>query len=68
MNISPIAIIMLIAGGLMLTFGFIASDSIASSFSRLFTGEPTDKAIFLLIGGAVALGIGLIMSLRPGKS
>lgn len=68
MNVSPIAIIMLIAGALMLTFGFIAADSISSSFSRLFTGEPTDKAVFLLIGGAVALGIGLIMSLRPGKS
>ncbi len=68
MNTSPLSIILLIAGAVMLIFGFIASDSIASSFSRLFTGEPTDKAILLIIGGAVALGAGLIISLRPRQS
>jgi hypothetical protein len=37
----------------------IEADSISSSFSRLFTGEPTDKSIWLLLGGGLATVVGL---------
>jgi hypothetical protein len=50
---------MLILGVVLLVLGVIASDSISSDFSRLFTGEPTDKAIWLLIGGVIATVSGL---------
>ncbi len=44
---------LLAIGIVLLVFGFIESDSVSSSFSRLFTGQPTDKTVWLLIGGAV---------------
>ncbi len=52
-------IVLLVAGVIMLVFGIRASDSISSDFSRLFTGNPTDKAVWLMIGGAVASIVGI---------
>jgi hypothetical protein len=53
-------------GVVLLVLGVNASDSISSSFSRLFTGEPTDKTVWLLIGGCVATLVGL-GGLRTGS-
>ncbi|MBC8011721.1 MAG: DUF3185 family protein, partial [Burkholderiales bacterium] len=39
-----------------------------SGFSRLFTGAPTDKTIWLLIGGIVLAALGLGGLLRGDKS
>jgi len=50
---------LLVLGIVLLVLGVIESDSVSSSFSRLFTGEPTDKAIWLLIGGGLAAAVGL---------
>jgi hypothetical protein len=52
------SLILLVAGVLLLVWGLNASDSIGSSFSRFFTGNPTDKAMWLLIGGTVASAVG----------
>ena len=60
-------IVCLIVGIVALTLGVIASDSIGSDFSRLFTGRPTDKAIWLLIGGAIAT-VGGVIGLVRGSS
>ena len=68
MRPNPTAIILIVLGAVLLAFGFFASDSIASSFSRLFTGKPTDKVIFLIIGGVVALGTGLVLTMRPNRT
>jgi len=46
-------------GIVLLVLGVIESDSISSDFSRLFTGEPTDKTVWLLIGGGLAVIVGL---------
>ena len=58
---------LLVLGVVLLVMGVIASDSIKSDFSRLFTGEPTDKAIWLLIGGSLSAVIGLGGIFRGGK-
>jgi hypothetical protein len=50
---------LLVLGVVLLVLGVIESDSVSSSFSRLFTGEPTDKAIWYLIGGGLAAVAGL---------
>lgn len=57
---------LLAVGIVLLIFGIQASDSFSSDVSRFFTGSPTDKSIWLLIGGIVAIVIGSILSL--GKS
>ena len=63
-----IALVLLVGGVVLIIFGLSAADSIGSSFSRLFTGAPTDKALWLLIGGAVAAVAGLAGLLRGKKS
>jgi len=51
----------LLAGGIILLFfGLQANHSFSSDVSRTFTGSPTDKAMWLMIGGAVASVIGLV--------
>jgi hypothetical protein len=59
----------LLAGGvLLLILGISASKSLGSDISRFFTGSPTDKAIWMLIGGVVLSVIGLAGLLRGSKS
>ena len=55
----------ILAGGIVLVvFGVAATESFSSDVSRFFTGSPTDKAIWMLIGGVVATVIGLAGLLR----
>lgn len=63
-----ISIVLLACGVMLLIYGGIASDSIASGFSRLFTGSPTDKTIWLFIAGGVATIVGLSGLLRGSKT
>lgn len=50
----------LIIGGFFLTlFGLIAYNSTSSDFTRFFTSSPTDKSIWLLVGGITATIVGL---------
>ena len=59
----------LLAGGIVLiVWGSNASDSVSSSFSKFFTGNPTDKAMWLIIGGVVASVAGLVGVLRGSKA
>ena len=59
----------LLAGGILLViFGVSASNSFSSDVSRVFTDAPTDKAIWMLVGGVVAAVIGLAGLLRGGRS
>jgi hypothetical protein len=64
----PISLALLIGGIIALIYGAAASDSIGSSFSRFFTGSPTDKTMWLLIGGAIAAAIGATGLLRGSNS
>ena len=53
-----VSIILLVGGIVLIVYGINASNSIGSDFSRLFTGSPTDKSVWLLIGGVVAAAVG----------
>ena len=60
--------IALIAGGIVLiVLGVNATKSFGSDVSRFFTGSPTDKAIWMLIGGIVATAVGLFGMTRGSK-
>ncbi len=54
-----ISLAILVIGIVLVIYGVSASESLSSDVSRFFTGSPTDKTIWLLIGGIVAIGIGL---------
>jgi hypothetical protein len=61
-KILPLA---LLSGGvLLLVLGIFATDSFSSDVSRFFTGSPTNKAVWMLLGGAVATVVGLTLTLR----
>jgi Protein of unknown function (DUF3185) len=53
-----LSIALLVGGIILIVSGLNASNSVGSGFSRIFTGSPTDKTIWLLIGGVVAAAIG----------
>ena len=54
------AALALLAGGILLTiFGVNAMNSASSDLSRFFTGAPTDRAVWMLVGGIVMLVAGL---------
>ena len=60
--------IALLAGGIVLiVIGVNAMHSFTSDVSRFFTGSPTDKAVWMLIGGIVAVCIGLFGTMRGSK-
>jgi uncharacterized membrane protein YidH (DUF202 family) len=55
-----ISIALIVGGVVLLYFGGQAFHSLSSDVSRVFTGSPTNKAIFLIAGGVVASLAGLI--------
>ena len=58
----------LLAGGMVLVVvGINATNSFNSDVAKFFTGSPTDKAVWMLIGGIVAAVVGLATLLRGQK-
>ena len=58
---------LLVGGVVLIILGIQATDSFSSDVSRFFTGSPTDKAVWMLIGGIVAGVVGLIGVMRSPK-
>ena len=63
-----ISVALLTAGIICSILGIAASDSLGSSLSRFFTGSPTDKTIWLLMGGIIMGLTGLTGLLYGRKS
>jgi len=63
-----IALALLVGGAILLIFGIIATDSFSSDVSKFFTGSPTDKAVWMIVGGAAACVAGTVFMVRSGKS
>jgi hypothetical protein len=62
-----ISLALLVGGIALIIIGFNATNSFNSDVSRFFTGSPTDKAVWMLIGGIVAALAGLTMLWRSPK-
>ena len=62
-----LSLALLVGGVVLLIIGINATNSFGSDVSRFFTGSPTDKSIWLVIGGVAATAIGLTMTLRGSK-
>jgi nitrate reductase gamma subunit len=48
------------AGIVLLVWGHNVSQSVDSQVKNLFTGSPTDKAMYLYLGGGVLLAAGIV--------
>jgi hypothetical protein len=62
-----VSLALLVGGIVLIIIGFNATNSFNSDVSRFFTGSPTNKAIWMLIGGSVAALVGLTMLWRSPK-
>ncbi|MFW6045060.1 MAG: DUF3185 family protein [Planctomycetota bacterium] len=49
-----------VVGIVLIIWGVNASESFSSDVSRVFTGSPTDKAVWLLVSGIIATVIGFL--------
>ena len=58
---------LLVVGIFLMIWGVSASESFSSDVSRFFTGSPTNKAMWLLVGGIAAAVVGLLGLSRGGK-
>ena len=63
-----IGLALLVVGIVLIVFGINASDSFGSEVSRFFTGTPTDKSIWLLLGGIGATIVGSMMTFRKSRT
>jgi hypothetical protein len=68
MSVRIISVAFLVVGVMLSIWGVRASESFGSDVSRFFTGSPTNKAVWLLIGGVVLGVIGLFGLLSGSKS
>ena len=59
---------LIVVGIVLVIFGINASDSLGSDISRFFSGTPTDKAMWLLLGGMGAGMAGLFLTWTSRKS
>lgn len=61
------SIILLAIGCVLIYFGVQASESISSDISRFFTDSPTNKSIWLLLGGIALAVVGLVGVVRSPR-
>jgi hypothetical protein len=62
------SIVLLVGGVVLMVLGVQATNSFGSDLSKFFTGGPTDKAIWMVIGGLIASVMGLAMTLRSSRA
>ncbi|MBA3684582.1 MAG: DUF3185 family protein [Planctomycetes bacterium] len=58
---NPIGFVLLAVGVVLLIFGISSAESFSSDVSKFFTGSPTDKAVWMMVGGVAALVAGAVV-------
>ena len=59
-----VGIALLVVGGILLYFGFNATNSPVEELGEAFTGKYSDETILYLVAGGVAAVAGLFMTVR----
>ena len=62
-----IGVAILALGIVLLIFGLNESHSFNSDVSRFFTGNPSDRSMWMIVGGAVAVIAGLAVAFTGRK-
>lgn len=62
-----VGIALAVVGVILLVWGIQAADSFASDVSETLSGTPTDRSMWLIIGGAAALVVGGAMAAFGGR-
>ena len=58
---------LLVCGVILIIWGINASNSLGSDFTRFFTGNATDKSMWLLVSGTAAAVLGASGMLFLGR-
>ena len=67
MSPKVIGVILLVGGAVLLYMGWQEKESLSSSVSETVHGTPTDRSMWFLGGGAVAVILGAGMVFKGGK-
>lgn len=62
-----IGVTCLVAGVLLIVWGYDLAQSVGGQLNKIFTGSPGDKPQWLYIGGAVLCALGLFQILTAKK-
>ncbi len=62
------SLVLLVGGIVLIIVGINATNSFTSDVSRFFTGSPTNKAVWMLIGGILAAVVGLAGMMRGSRA
>lgn len=54
-------------GVVLLVLGFNETQSMASEVTRAFTGSPSDRSLWLVVGGLLSVVSGLTFALRASR-
>lgn len=54
-----VSVALVVAGVVLLFWGYESSQSLGASLHKTFTGAYRDKTMWLLLGGAVCLAMGI---------
>lgn len=63
-----LGLVLIVVGIVLLVLGIAASESVVSSFSKFFTGEPSDRSIWLILSGVVAIAVGSGLGWRGSRT
>ncbi len=63
-----VGILVFIAGIVLLILGISAMESFGSQVSKFFTGAPTDRAVWLTIGGVIGIFAGGAFAFWPARA
>lgn len=64
----PVGLIIALIGVVLFIMGVAASESVASSFSKFFTGEPSDRSIWLMLSGIAVIIVGGAIGWRGSRA
>ncbi len=62
------AVALMVVGVVLIIFGINASESFGSEVSKAFTGNPTDKSMWLLLGGIGLAVLGAVFAFGRSKA
>jgi hypothetical protein len=57
-----LGIVLVVVGVVLIVYGIDASHSVSNNVSKTFTGAPTDKTLWLLLGGIASAIIGAALT------
>lgn len=59
-----LGVILIVAGAVLLYFGFNASQSLGDQLTETLTGRFTEQTMLMIVAGAVAVAAGAYLALR----